>query len=154
MLPVLGRAVFDLTGVRVPADAWNLEDLPPHLRFFFRVVEGGKTVGQGRDLAELLERFGGRSREAWAAKSKASWEREGLTGWTFDTLPEELTVEIGGARIFAYPALIDGETSVALRPLGSRAAADAATRAACGGSSCSSSARSTSSSSKSPRSWR
>ena len=129
MLPVLGRAIFDLTGARVPADAWNVDDLPPHLRFFFRVTEGGKTVGQGRDLAVLVERFGGRAREAWAAKSKASWEREGLTSWTFDTLPDELRVEIGGSTVFAYPALIDNDTSVALRPLGSRALADAATRA-------------------------
>jgi ATP-dependent helicase HrpA len=129
MLPVLGRAIFDLTGARVPADAWNVDDLPPHLRFFFRVTEGGKTIGQGRDLAVLIERFGGRAREAWAAKSKASWEREGLTSWTFDTLPDEIRVEIGGAKVFAYPALIDNDTSVALRPLGSRALADAATRA-------------------------
>jgi ATP-dependent helicase HrpA len=128
MLPVLGQAIHDLTGVRVPPDAWNLDDLPPYLRFSFRVVDGGRVIGQGRDLGELKERFAARAREAWAALPKTSWEREGLTGFTFDTLPEQVQVEIGGQRLFAYPALVDAETAVALRPLPSRAAADEATR--------------------------
>jgi ATP-dependent helicase HrpA len=129
MLPALSRAVQDLTGARVPADAWCLADLPPYLRFFFRVVDGDRAVGESRELRELQERFGGRAREAWGRQARASWEREGLTGWSFDALPEHVAVEIDGQKLLAYPALCDTETSVALRGLPSRAAADEATRA-------------------------
>jgi ATP-dependent helicase HrpA len=128
MLPALGRALHDLTGVRVPPDAWSLDDLPPHLRFFFRVDDGGRTLGTGRDLGPLRERFGARARDAWGAAPKASWQREGLTDFSLDTLPVEAPIEVAGGRLVAYPALIDGETSVSVRPLGSRAAADEATR--------------------------
>jgi len=129
MLPALSRAIFDLTGMRVPESAWNLDDLPPYLRMWFRVVHGGRVIGEGRDLRELKDRLGGRAREAWAALAKQPWEREGLTGWTFEALPETAPVEIDGQHLLAYPALIDGETSVALRLLASRAAANEATRA-------------------------
>ena len=128
MLPALSGAVYDLTGARVPRDAWSLTDLPPYLRFYFRVVDGERVVGEGRDLAQLQERFTGRAREAWGRLARASWEREGLTGWSFDALPEHVAVDIGGQRLLAYPALCDAETSVALRALPSRAAAEEATR--------------------------
>jgi ATP-dependent helicase HrpA len=129
MLPVLARAVHDLTGVRVPPDAWDLAGLPPHLRFHFRVVDGGRVLGEGRDLAVLKERFAGLAREVWSTLPRASWEREGLKAWAFDALPLEVPVELAGQRLLAYPALVDAETSVAVRPLPSRAAADDATRA-------------------------
>ena len=61
LLVALGRAVFELSGARVPDEAWNLVDLPPHLRFFFRVVEGKQTVAEGRELGEIHARFGRRA---------------------------------------------------------------------------------------------
>ncbi len=128
LLASLGRAIFELTGARVPEDAWNLDDLPPYLRFFFRVIEGGKTIAEGRDLRAIGDRFGRRAREVWSATAPAGWEREGLTRFTIDALPEAVVATVGGARVTAYPALIDRETSVSLRPLGSRAEADAASR--------------------------
>jgi ATP-dependent helicase HrpA len=130
--PFLDRitaAIFDLTGVRVPPDAWDLHGLPRHYRFTFRVVDGDRVVGEGKDLAALQERFGGRARAAWDARPKASIERAGLTTFDLDELPEEVPVVLAGTRMLAYPALVDGETSVAVRLLGSRGEADAATRA-------------------------
>jgi ATP-dependent helicase HrpA len=128
ILPVLGRAILDLTGVRVAPDAWNPRDLPPYLGFYFRVVEGDRPLGEGRDLGDLQDRLRARAQEAWQRGAGASWAREGLTSWSFDALPERVPMEIGGASLLAYPALIDAATSVALRPLASRAAADEATR--------------------------
>jgi ATP-dependent helicase HrpA len=129
LLPALGKAVLDLGGARVPPEAWNLDDLPPHLRFFFRVVEGNKPVAEGRDLAAIQDRFGRRAREAWSAGAVGSWEREGLVRFSIDAIPETVLATVGGARVTAYPALVDHGTSVSLRALGSRAEADAATRA-------------------------
>lgn len=129
MLPALGRAIHELTGARVPDAAWNLSVLPPYLRFYFRVVDGDRVIGEGRDLADLKERFGARARDAWRSLAKTSLEREGLVSFAVDALPAEVPVVVGGQRVLAYPALVDTETSAAIRLLPSRAAADEATRA-------------------------
>ncbi len=129
MIPALTRAIHDLTGVRVPPDAWDRSDLPPYLRTTFRVTDGDRVVGQGKDLADLQDRLAVAARQAWSALPRASWEREGLRAWSFETLPAEAPVEIAGRKLLAYPALVDTDTGVSLRPLPSRAAADEATRA-------------------------
>ncbi|WP_437935344.1 ATP-dependent RNA helicase HrpA [Sorangium sp. So ce341] len=130
MRPALAAAVEDRTGERVPADAFRPEDLPPYLRFYFRVIgEDGRVIGEGRDLRELKERLSGRAREAWAKVGKAGLERDGLTSFAVDALPERVQVDAGGQKVFGYPALIDNETSVSVRVLASRAAAAEATRA-------------------------
>jgi ATP-dependent helicase HrpA len=129
MLPALARAIHARTGVRVPPSAFNLGDLPPYLRFYFRITDDDdRVIGEGRDLAELFERFCARAREAWARTVKTSWEKDGLTAFSFDALPERVEVEVSGRRFFAYPALVDADGSVSLRPKPSRAEADEATR--------------------------
>jgi ATP-dependent helicase HrpA len=128
LLPALSRDTHALTGVRVPADAWRTDELPPWLRFSFRIVDGDRTIAAGRDLRALADRFAGVAREAWSALPRQPWEKEGLTSWAFDALPEHVPVEVGGARMFAYPALVDAESSVAVRLRSSRAAAIEATR--------------------------
>jgi len=130
MLEVLSRSIQEKTGVRVPTDALRPEELPPYLRFYFRVVdEAGRVVGEGRDLVALKDRFGKRARDAWAGAEKASLEKDGLTSWSFESLPEEVRIEVSGRKVLGYPALVDNEKSVALRVLPSREAADEATRA-------------------------
>ncbi|MGK4002677.1 ATP-dependent RNA helicase HrpA [Sorangium sp. So ce1036] len=125
----LARAVEERTGERVPPDVFRPEDLPPYLRFYFRVLgEDGRVIGEGRDLWDLKDRFSGRAREAWARAGKAGVEREGLTSFAVEALPERVPVDAGGIRVFGYPALVDAETSVSVRVLASRAAADEATR--------------------------
>ncbi len=129
MLEALSRSIQERTGVRVPMDALRPDELPPFLRFYFRVVdEEGRVVGEGRDLAALKERFAKRARDAWAGASKATLERDGLTSWSFDTLPEEVRIEVAGRKLAGYPALVDTEMSVSLRVLSSREAADESTR--------------------------
>jgi ATP-dependent helicase HrpA len=128
MLPALSRAVLDLTGVRVPLAAWDLHDLPPHLRLRFRVVDAGRVVGEGRDLAELATRLHALARDAFRALPRQRWEREGLTAWSFDALPERAVIEVGDERVLAFPALCDAEGSVAVRAMPSHAAAIDATR--------------------------
>ncbi|HRI63019.1 MAG TPA: ATP-dependent RNA helicase HrpA [Polyangium sp.] len=130
MIDSLTRTIQTRTGVRLPPGTFRPDQLPPFLRFYFRIVdEAGKLIGEGRDLEALRDRFGKRARDAWAGASKASVEREGLTSWNFETLPEEVKIDVGGRKMIGYPALVDGETQVAIRILESRAAADEATRA-------------------------
>jgi len=129
LLASLERAIYEDTGERVGRDAWDLRSVPHYLHFTFEVVDPrGKVLGAGRDLAELQRTLGGRARELWAAAPRASHERAGLRTWDFDTLPRSVTIDLGGRRTLAYPALVDTENAVDLRLLESPAAADAATR--------------------------
>ncbi|HWO18229.1 MAG TPA: ATP-dependent RNA helicase HrpA [Kofleriaceae bacterium] len=129
LLATLERAIRDRTGERVPRDAWDLRAVPAYLGFYFRVVdERDKVLGHGRDLAELQRTLGARAKQVWATVPRERYERAGLVAWDLDELPEKVTLDVGGRRLAAYPALVDAETSVSVRLLESAAAAAAATR--------------------------
>jgi ATP-dependent helicase HrpA len=129
MLPAIERAIHDRTGERVPPGAWDLPSLPAYLSLGFRVFdERDKVVGDGRDLAELQRTLGQRARQLWATAPRERHERTGLTSWDLDTLPAQVTLDVGGRRLLAYPALVDAETAVDVRLLESPAAAAEATR--------------------------
>jgi ATP-dependent helicase HrpA len=129
LLPTLERAIRGRTGERVPRDAWDPRAVPAHLGFCFRVIdEHDKVLGHGRDLAELQRTLGARAKQVWAAVPRERYERAGLTAWDLDELPAQVTLDVGGRRLVAYPALVDAETSVAVRLLESPAAAATATQ--------------------------
>lgn len=129
MLPVLSQAIHDATGARVSPSSFRPDELPPHLRFYVRVVHAGKVIGEGRDIADLKERFIGRGRHAFEALPKGRWEKDGILMFPPEGLPERVLLETEGTSLFAYPSLIDADTKVMLRLLESRAASDQATRA-------------------------
>jgi ATP-dependent helicase HrpA len=130
MLATLEQAVHERTGVRVPRQDWDRRAVPAYLSLGFRVVdEQGKELARGRDLDELQRTLLVRAQELWTRAPRAKHERTGLTSWDLDALPATITLEVGGYRLPAYPALVDAETSVELRLLESPAAAAAATRA-------------------------
>ncbi|MCW2877944.1 MAG: ATP-dependent helicase HrpA [Sphaerisporangium sp.] len=107
----VGRELFNLTGVRVPADAWDPERLPDHLRVTYRVVDERKhTVAEDKDLPALKRRLAPKVR-ATLARAGEHLERSGLRAWTFGDLPK--LFEQG--RVKAYPALVDEGDSVAVR---------------------------------------
>jgi len=129
MLPALERAILERSGERVPRDAWDLRSLPAYLDLYFCVVdERDKVVGHGRDLAELQRTLGHRAKELWATAPRARHERSGLASWELDALPAQVTLDVGGRRLLAYPALVDTGTAVDVRLLESPAAAAEATR--------------------------
>ena len=124
------------TGQAIPRDAWRPEALPPHLHMNFRVQdEKGRTLAEGRDLAELRRQLGGRASQALArtasndTSSKASaFERENVTQWDFGDLPESvaLSTPSKGGHLSAFPALQLTASGLRLGLLDSPAAARAA----------------------------
>jgi ATP-dependent helicase HrpA len=129
MLATLERAIHERSGERVPRDAWDLRSLPAYLALCFRIVdERDKVVGHGRDLAELQRTLGQRAKQLWATAPRERHERSGLVSWELDTLPDQVTLHVGGRTLLAYPALVDTETAVDVRLLESPAAAAEATR--------------------------
>ncbi|MFP5335466.1 MAG: ATP-dependent RNA helicase HrpA [Actinomycetes bacterium] len=127
--PLTGAVADELratVGLDVPADAWDLDRVPDHLRMTFRVEdERGRTLGEGKDLAALQQQLAGRVRAAVSAAVTqevrgAPLERGGLTSWSLGELPRSVERTAStGHRVRGYPALVDEAGSVAVRVLAS-----------------------------------
>ncbi len=105
----LGRGILALTGVQVPAGAWQPGAVPEHLRVRFRVVADGAEPVVGRDLAELAGRLAPKvSRTLNAAAAHLT--HPGATSWAFGELPEAISAPMPG-----YPALVDRITQVGVQ---------------------------------------
>ncbi len=124
-------------GVEIPPNAWPADAIPAHLRPRIEVVSHDqKSLGTSRDLNQLRQKLEKTKVEpvaddcAWT-RLALTWERFGLTGWTFGDLPERVTVsEAGPVPVYAWPGLQAEDIGVSLRLFRS---AEAARRASLGG---------------------
>ncbi|WP_244083302.1 ATP-dependent RNA helicase HrpA [Desulforhabdus sp. TSK] len=114
----LSRCARDMMGVRVPPEAWDLKDLPPHLKMRFEVMgPDGTVLGSGQDLQDLMAlAVEPRDDSSWE-QAKKRWERPGFVSWEFGELPEKIELGKGtpGQVRYAYPGLAAEGRTVALR---------------------------------------
>lgn len=111
LLDAVERELLRLTGVRVPRDAWQLDQVPDHLRVTYRVIDERKrTIAEGKDLDGLKKQLAPRLRKTLSAAGD-DIERTGLHTWSFGTLPK--VFEQG--RMKGYPALVDEGSSVGVK---------------------------------------
>ncbi len=104
------------TPTAVPRDAFNVEELPPHLVMMIKVIDaGGKTLKTGKSLTQLRTELGLRARETFADLPKSDFNRSGLTTWDFPDLPDRIDIELNGLKLPAYPGIVDQGDTVALR---------------------------------------
>ena len=134
----LARFIHRHYGVAIPADAWNADAIPAHLRPRIEVVGNDKkSLGAGRDLGQLRQKLEQTKTKpapddsAWSRVAR-QWEQFGLSAWTFGDLPERVTVsETGPVPVYAWPGLqTDDSNGVSLRLFRS---AELARRATLGG---------------------
>ena len=124
----LSQTLFKSIGVDVPADAWDVADLPPHLLMNFRVVDDKEhEIATGRDLPALRNQFGVKARRTFSETASSAFERKGSVTWDFDELPEQVEVDRGRGKLIGYPAIVDEGKSVGLTLLDTEAEAEAAT---------------------------
>jgi len=117
LLPALERELRALTGVVVPREQWQLDQVPEHLKLTFRVVdEDDRELASGKDLARLKQQLRGQLRQSLAAAA-ANLARTGLTTWDLDELPRSVQRRQAGITVTAYPALVDKGDSVAVEIL-------------------------------------
>ncbi|NVK44068.1 MAG: ATP-dependent RNA helicase HrpA [Oceanospirillaceae bacterium] len=105
-----------MNGVLVEAAELRAVALDDHHRMNLRLLdEDGKRLGGGRDLADLVRRFGKAAEDALRAGPGDQWGRSGIERWDFGDLPESVSLrQAGGIRIDAFPALRDCADSVEL----------------------------------------
>lgn len=110
----LADALTRLSGEPVEASQFNPGVLPDHLAVRYVIVDGSRTLGAGKDLAALRERFAaGLSRRLNAAASDLA--HPGATRWSFGTLPRETVIDRDPTPLVGYPALVDQGSSVGVR---------------------------------------
>lgn len=104
------------SGVRIPQDAWREDALPPHLRMNFRILDAdGRRIDESRDLAALRNAHG-HTAQTSLANASTHLERDHLTHWDFDTLPEQISLQRGKQTLAAWPALVEEDDgSISLR---------------------------------------
>lgn len=111
LLETVERELLRLTGVRVPHDAWQVDQIPDHLRITYRVIDEKKrTVAEDKDLDALKRRLAPRLRKTLSAAGD-DLEQSGLHTWSLGTLPK--LFEQG--RMKGYPALVDEGSSVGVK---------------------------------------
>jgi ATP-dependent helicase HrpA len=104
-----------VAGERLDSSVELREAPPPHLTMNLRVVDEAKReLAMGRDLGELRKQLG-EAATLTLAKAKPGMEREGITSWDFGDLPAQVSFRRGNQTLTGYPALVDEETSVAIR---------------------------------------
>ncbi|HEX6637239.1 MAG TPA: ATP-dependent RNA helicase HrpA [Steroidobacteraceae bacterium] len=117
----LADALLRAAGVQVPRDAFREDQLPPHLRFNFLLVdEASKVIARSRSLSGLRARHAGASQQEYAKQSRLE---TGARTWVFGELPER--VDAGQRQQVGYPALVDEGESVGARAFATPAEAEA-----------------------------
>ncbi|MFG1707895.1 ATP-dependent RNA helicase HrpA [Nonomuraea sp. M3C6] len=111
LLAAVERELSRLTGIRVPREAWQLDQVPEHLRITYRVIDERRhTVAEDKDLDALKRRLAPRLRQT-LSQAGDDLEQTGLHTWSFGTLPK--VFEQG--RMKGYPALVDAGDSVSIK---------------------------------------
>ncbi|WP_051966794.1 ATP-dependent RNA helicase HrpA [Kitasatospora mediocidica] len=118
LLPTLERILHRMSGIAIPADSWDDERVPDHLRVTFRVVDGKRKLAESKDLEELRLQLKPKLKETLStAASGQGIEQTGLTAWpaSLPVLQRTFEQRTRGHSLRAYPALVDEGTSVAVR---------------------------------------
>ena len=108
------RQLNRLITVPLPADAFDLEALPHHLRPSYRIVGlDGRELASGKDLRALAKQVHAEA-AAIVSSVDTGLERRGLRTWDLGELPRRIESVVGGRPVTAYPALADEGDSVAV----------------------------------------
>lgn len=137
---VLAEYLFDRYQLRIDPGYWAERPFPEHLRVrvCVRDTDGGELVAS-RNLDDVKAALVAHARKASAAvaredpeswrAARLQWEKSESTVWEFGDIPARVKVtEQAGVPVFAFPALVAGESGVALRLLRSEDESRVATR--------------------------
>ncbi|MCV2885363.1 ATP-dependent RNA helicase HrpA [Aestuariibacter sp. AA17] len=116
LLDALSLKLKRMTGIDVLEEDWQREQLPKHLLFNFKVLDGkGQVIKQGRDLLALKESLKGKVSDTLKKVATPDVEQTGLTEWNFPPLQKEFISKQGGFEVKAFPALVAESASVGIK---------------------------------------
>lgn len=105
-----------MTGITLPADAWNWQQVPEHLKITFRVAdEQGNLLAESKYLSTLKQALKDEVRQQLTVVAQSGIEQSGLQQWNFGKLEQYYEQQQAGYQLRAWPALVDEGDSVAIR---------------------------------------
>ncbi|CAG1770702.1 hypothetical protein BAC3_01268, partial [uncultured bacterium] len=114
-----------LTGEAIPLNEWNLDDVAPHLKMNFRVIDGdGKLLDYGRDLKALQAKHALEAVQSFDQIAADELNYTGCIQWAFDDLPETYNFIQRGQDFIGFPALVDEGDAVGVKIFDTRQKAD------------------------------
>lgn len=114
----IAEGIEFVTGIEIPASAFDESRLEDHLRMLIRVTDQeGQTLAAGRDLVTLRKDFGAMASVSFSSSDDPRWTRDDLTTWSCGTLPPVIDVMRRGIALKGYPTIIDQGNAAALRLL-------------------------------------
>ncbi len=115
-LEEVARRLSQRGGQEITPAMFDLTTIDDGLKINVQALDAnGEIVAQNRDLDALVAELGDKTGRQLESYSDEKWTQDGLTGWTFGSLPESVTVRSGAATIYAFPTLIDAVESVQMR---------------------------------------
>jgi ATP-dependent helicase HrpA len=113
---VLSEQLLDMTGVYIPEDAWQSDNVDQHLQMNFVVLDQqGKVVDSGRNLLQLKKRYANQGEDRYHPETESGFERDEVTDWDFGPLPHRIDLDRGGITLPGFPALVEAMDKVAVR---------------------------------------
>ncbi len=90
--------------------------IPEHLKMNFRLIDNnGRELDSSRDFQQLKQQWSGQAMAQLDAVVDDSIERQGIKGWDFDGLDEQMEIDRHGLLMTLYPALQDQQDSVSIK---------------------------------------
>ncbi len=115
LLDALEKELRRMSGVEIPREAWNFDQIPAHLKVTFRAVDhNNRKLKEHRDLYELKESLKEKVKETLSKVAEDDIEQQGLKTWSFGELPKVYQQKRGGYEVKAYPAIVDNKDSVGI----------------------------------------
>ena len=124
-----------MTGVQIPYDVWNLENLSEHLLMNFRVLSSDRSVlAEGRDLQAIKNKLSGIEHVTIEVGNEteqdAAYGQENVGPDILNVIEDIVELNIQGILIKAYPALVCKGKQVNLLALDNKETASCETRKA------------------------
>jgi len=112
----IAEALRKLTGHRIDEELLENYQFSDHMQMRYEVVdESGKLIKAGRNLEQLKKSVSYKASTKITKIKNSSIERSNITEWDFDKLAETVVMDVSGMKIKAWPALVDGGDSVAIK---------------------------------------
>ncbi len=116
LLDALEKELKRMTGVNVLRENWQLDQLPEHLKITYRAVDHkNRKLNESYDLYELKDGLKEKVQETLSQVADDDIEQQGLTTWSFGTLPKMYQQKRGGFEVKAFPAIVDNKDSVGIK---------------------------------------
>ncbi len=112
------NALKRITGHQIADELLENYQFSDHMLMRYEVIdEAGKVVASGRDLEQLKKTvdYKSKGKIAHLATNNKTIERKNIQQWDFETLPENVVMNVSGMKIKAWPALVDEGDSVSIK---------------------------------------